>query len=358
MKKLKVALIGCGRISVSYLAAFQKLADQIQVLAAVDLDLEKAKDFAAHFSSCQAFTDYRDLFALPLDAVHIALPHYLHCQVAIDCLNHGFNVLTEKPMALSLADADAMIAASEKNHKQLGVIFQTRYNSSVQTLKKMKDEGAFGKILSVSSILTWDRDKEYYSSSDWKGTWDKEGGGVLIDQAIHSLDRVLYLLGETPSSIKASINNFSHPYIDVEDTVSACLKFLGGTVYNLYATDCSKDDTPITINFVGEKGSFGLRQDVGYSDIGEQHREYREIEKSEIIGKGYWGTTHVMELEDFYSCLRENRRFYLDGREGKKALEAVKGIYLAALTHQEISLPFTDLDVFSHPELYSKIKIK
>lgn len=345
MKKLRVAIIGCGRISVSYADAFHKLGDLMDVVACCDKVKEKADKYAEQFH-CLSLTDYRDLFKISVDVVHLCLPHYLHAPIAIDCLNHGINVLTEKPMALSLQEADEMIYASQRNHKLLGCIFQTRYNESVQILKKMLDEGDFGKVKSASSWLLWERNHDYYASSDWKGTWEKEGGGVLIDQAIHSLDRVRYLMGSDVEWVEASWKNETHPYIKVEDLCEALIHFKNGVDYHLWASDSGKGNPPIHIDFECEKGKFGLRQDIGYSEIDGVKKEYREINERASVGEGYWGTTHVMQLKEFYLALLNHTPILVTAEEGRKTLELVKGIYQSCLQKKRIYFPFEDSYIY------------
>jgi UDP-N-acetyl-2-amino-2-deoxyglucuronate dehydrogenase len=164
----------------------------------------------------------------------------------------------------------------------------------------------------------------------------------LIDQAIHSVDRVRYLAGSDVDYVEGSIHNRAHPYLQVEDTVEACVHFKNGLLYNLYAYDYNGADSPITIDFVGTKGSFGLIQDLGHSEINGVKEEYREIEPGEAVGPSYWGTTHVMQLRDFYLSVRENLPVRISGEEGRKTLELVKGIYLSAIHHQPIHFPFVD----------------
>ena len=344
-EKLRVAIIGCGRISAAYANAFKELSDQIEVVMAVDKVIDKAKEYAKQFD-CKYSDKISDLYDLNIDVCHIALPHFLHAPVSIDLLNHGINVLTEKPMAITLKDADAMIEASNRNKKLLGCIFQTRYNDTVKILKEKRDRGEFGKILSARSFLTWDRPKDYYQKSDWKGTWDKEGGGVIIDQAIHSLDRVLYIMGSDVEWVEASIHNRLHPYVNIDDAVDATIKFKNGAVYNLYAT-CNMEGSnlPIEITFVGEKGIFGLKQDVAYTEIDGERTEYRGIEGKKVINKGYWGTTHVIQLREFYNAVKNNTPILVTKEEGRKTLEVVKAIYLAGLKHERIYLPFEDISI-------------
>jgi UDP-N-acetyl-2-amino-2-deoxyglucuronate dehydrogenase len=342
MKKLRVAIIGCGRISVSYLDAFEKLKDEIEVVAAVDLCPDRAHAFAVHFPGCQALTSLDEIYPLRVDVLHVALPHDLHAPISIQALEHGINVLTEKPMALTSADADRMIATAKETKLKFGCIFQTRYNESVMTLKKMALAGDFGTLVSARSYLSWNRPKAYYEKSDWKGSWAHEGGGVLIDQAIHSVDRVRYLAGSDVDYVEGSLHNHAHPYLQVEDTVEACVHFKNGLLYNLFACDYNGADSPINIEFVGTKGSFGLIQDLGYSQINGIRQEYREVEPGEAVGPSYWGTTHVMQLRDFYHSVRDNLPVAISGEEGRKTLELVKGIYLSGLAHKRIVFPFED----------------
>lgn len=141
--------------------------------------------------------------------------------MAIKAMKAGINVLTEKPIAISLQDADRMLEVQKETGVKLGCIFQTRYTKSVEKLREMIQRGDFGKILTARSYLTWNRPLNYYDSSDWKGTWDKEGGGVLIDQAIHSIDRVRFMLDSDVEWIDGSVHNYAHKFVKVEDSADA-----------------------------------------------------------------------------------------------------------------------------------------
>lgn len=344
MKKLRVAIVGCGRISVCYEDAFHKLDNLVELCCAVDKDLEKAKSFAEKFG-CKYSSNIGDIYNEDIDIAHLCLPHYLHAPMAIDMMKHGIHVLTEKPIAISLQDADKMIEVSKDTEKKLGCIFQTRYNDSVQKIKTMYENGTFGKVVSARSYLCWNRPNSYYEDCDWKGTWDKEGGGTLIDQAIHSIDRVRYILGSDVNWIEGSIHNHCHKNLKVEDAAEAAIMFKNGCIYNLYSCNYYGFDSPINIEFIGEKGTFGLIQDMGYSKIGDDYQEYRETYKGEVIGKDYWGSTHYMQLQDFYQSVLEDRPIKVDGLEGRKTLEMVKGIYLSSILGKRIDVPYTDMKI-------------
>lgn len=341
MKRLKVAIVGCGRISVCYSDAFLKLSDKIELCYAVDKDMGKAKEFAEPFG-CAYTDDVNEIYDKGIDVVHLCLPHDLHAPFAIAGMKHGINVLTEKPMALTLQDCDRMLETAKETGMKLGVIFQTRYNETVQSLRKRCLSGEFGKVHSVRSYLSWNRPDSYYDGNDWKGTLTREGGGTLIDQAIHSMDRVRYILNSDVAWIEGSVHNHNHPNLEVEDTAEAVMGFQNGTIYNLYSCNCYGFDSPVNIEFCGEKGRFGLIQDMGYTWFGNEYTEDREVNEGESVGKDYWGTTHYMQLGDFYDSVRNDTPVHTDGIEGRKTLEMVKGIYLSSMYNKRINLPFED----------------
>lgn len=343
VKKLRVAIVGCGRIAELYKEVFKELSDSIDVIYAVDTDIEKAKSFAEGFEGCAAITDYKQCFNNNIDVMHIATPHNLHAAMAIDAMRNKINVLTEKPMAISLKDADEMIKVSEEEGIKLGVIFQTRYVKGCMDIKKLIEEGKLGKIVAARSYLSWKRDDSYYKQSDWKGTWDKEGGGVLIDQAIHSIDRVQWLVGSKVEWIEGTINNRMHNIVDVEDVAEAFVKFENGCLYQLYACNCFSYDAPIEIEVVGEKGRAGLKQDLAWVQLdGEEAYEIKDGYDGLSVGPSYWGCSHITQLKDYYNSVREDKEVYIDGTSGRKVLEIVKGIYKSSKDKKRVYLPFED----------------
>lgn len=340
MKKLRAAMVGCGRISKVYREVFKQLSDSLEIVYAVDVKKDRAEEFASSFEGCRALTDYRDCFNSHIDVMHIATPHYLHPIIAIDAMKNKINVLTEKPMAIDLKDADEMIKVSRESGTALGVIFQTRYVKGCMELKKIISSGRIGRILSASSFLTWSRSDDYYKQSDWKGTWDKEGGGVLIDQAIHSIDRVLWLVGDDVQWVEGTVCNRGHKYVNVEDTTEATVKFKNGCIYNIYACNTYAYDAPIQIEIVGEKGKLGLRQDMAWVNIeGEDYYEIKDGFDGLSVGPDYWGCSHITQLKDFYKSIINNTPVYIDGTEGRKALEVIKAIYKSSNEKAIVELP-------------------
>ncbi len=349
MQKLKVAIAECGRISATHADAILCSPDLAEPVLVVDPDKEKAQKLADTLH-CRWSDQPADILSCGADAVHLCLPHDLHAPVAIAAMRAGLHVLTEKPVALTLQQADEMIRVQQETGVKLCVVFQTHFIQGVETLRSMVQAGRFGKILSARSQLTWNRPYSYYNGSDWKGTWAREGGGVLIDQAIHSIDRVRYILGDDVQWIDGSIHNRCHraPKADgsllrVEDAAEAAIGFQHGCIYSLYACDFYASDTPITIELLGEKGRCGLLQDMGYYELDGCYTEIRHTYGERSVGPSYWGTSHYVQIRDFYRAILEDLPVPVSAQDARKTLEIVKGIYLSSMKNERIELPFEDV---------------
>ena len=233
MKKFRVGVIGCGRISVRHLIPL-KAIENVELVACCDIKKDRA-DEAAKNHGIKAYYSYEEMIKNEkLDAVHLCLPHYIHSKVAVYAFEHGVNVLTEKPMDVDLKSAENAVKVAKDKNLLFGVIFQCRYNNPAQLVKKAITSGRLGKIISARSVLTWNRSDSYYGDSDWKGTWDKEGGGVVIDQAIHSIDLVNWLVDSEVENVSCSMNNRGHKVVDVEDSAEGLITYKNGTKYGFY----------------------------------------------------------------------------------------------------------------------------
>ena len=231
MSKLRIGIIGCGRISIRHFLSI-KAIEEVELVACCDVKKERADEAAENYG-IKAYYSYEEMMASEqLDAVHLCLPHYLHSKVAIYAMERGINVLTEKPMDVDYESAAKAVDVAKEKNLKFGVIFQCRYNNPAQLVKKAVTSGKLGKILSARSILTWNRSDDYYNSSDWKGTWDKEGGGVVIDQAIHSIDLVNWIVDSEIESVSCSMHNRGHKIVDVEDSAEGFITYKNGVKYN------------------------------------------------------------------------------------------------------------------------------
>lgn len=338
MEKFKVGVIGCGRISSVYLDAFRNLQDIVEVCFAVDKDRERAEFFASKFDGCGYSDRIEDLLVQPLDVVHVLTPHFLHKEHVIRCLRAGFHVLTEKPIAITAADAEYMIQTAKGTGKKLGVISQNRYIEGIQTAKKMIEEGKLGRLTGAWSTLNWWRPPSYYQC-DWKGSWEKEGGGVVIDQAIHSLDLVRYLMGCNVISVHGHIDRRVLTNIEVEDVADAAITFENGAVYSFYACNYYTSNSPIRVEISGEKGAVLLTKDIVTIHVdGSQDVTVHPEAVSDFSGKDYWGIHHLAQLKDFYSKLAEGKPVPIDPEEAKKTLEMVLAIYRSSKENRKVFL--------------------
>ena len=226
MQSIRTALIGCGKVGQIHAAALRDLPES-EFVAVCDRDNKRAATFAERFGG-KAFTDLGTLLreAKP-HAVVVCTPHPLHAEAVIQAAQAGASALVEKPLAASLADCDAMLAASRKAGTKLGVISQRRLYEPVLRMKNAIDAGKIGKpALGVFSMFSW-RDQAYYQSDPWRGKWATEGGGVLVNQSPHQLDLLQWFMGEI-DEITGYWANLNHPYIEVEDSALAMIRFKNG----------------------------------------------------------------------------------------------------------------------------------
>ncbi len=327
--KLKVAVIGCGRISVMHFDAIRR-SEHAQLVACCDIKKDRAEKAAEKYG-CKAYKSYRELFAVEKpNAVHLCLPHYLHSAVAIEAFNSGIHVLTEKPMDVDYESAARAVRIAKETGKQFGIIFQCRYNDSAQLVKKAVVRGKLGKIISARSTLTWTRPDSYYVESDWKGTWDKEGGGVIIDQAIHSIDLVNWLVDSEPIDISCSMANRGHKIVKVEDSAEGLITYKNGVKYGFYAMNNYGCDEPIEIRLLCEKGKvvFGYDDAVITYNDGTKEEVHRD-EDTEAVegGMDYWGFMHSRQIAQFYKACLGEEPLEISGEEALKTHKLIMALY-------------------------------
>lgn len=315
---MKSAIIGCGAISSVHADALIKQGGQIAALC--DIREENARALADKFSpGCPIYSDYREMITKEKpDVVHICTPHYLHAQMAEFALDSGVNVLLEKPACISEEELESLKAAERRSKARLAICLQNRYLEVTRAAKQFL-EGK--KVLGVLGTVFWIRDKEYYASSDWRGRKDKEGGGLMINQAIHTFDLMMYLGGE-PKNLKASIANRYHGDVsEVEDTAEIYWETEHGRA-QLFATTAASCYYPINIRVHTSEGILEINGDcckINGVDI-------REAGFSSY-GKSYWGIGHYYIIKDFYDCISQGKEFPLGIHEAEKTHKAIFKIY-------------------------------
>lgn len=334
---MKVAVIGCGSVSKMHFRALNE-SPETQIVAVADIKPERADRKAAEFGA-KAYYDFDELLENEkLDAIHICTPHYLHTPMAIKALERGINVLLEKPCSVSLEEVEALRNAQDKSGKQLGICFQNRYNTCVQEAKKLIDSGEMGVVKSVRAFVTWDRDEEYYSD-DWHGTLNKECGGVLINQSIHTMDLVQYLGGKCRKVTAHVSTDRLKGIIEVEDTASVLLGLENGVTAVFYATLAYAENSEVFIEISLEKGKLRIEGEKLFV-IDSNGNFTKAASKPDIVyhGQHYWGSGHSVLINDFYYCLKTGEKFDIDAFEGGHAAKIVASCYESSKTGKTVEI--------------------
>lgn len=329
MGKIRCALVGCGVIGPVHAEALSKSAGA-RLVAAVDTVPERARDVAQEFGAECWYDDYsKVLERADIDAVLICTPHHLHVPMVIDAARHGKHVLVEKPLAIDSEGAAMALEACRQAGVRLAVCLQNRLNPSTVAVKNAIAKGVLGKIACVMGMVSWYRSPEYYAGSPWRGRWDTEGGGVLINQAIHTLDLLLHLAGDV-HSVSAELGTFAHPDIEVEDAAAISIGFTSGAVGSFYATTCSYPGSDARIEVVGTEGSALIDGDelVRFSTLtGQTCDVHGDCDERSSLAKPYYGASHRRLIEDFIAAVREDRSPYVTGKEGKRSVDVLDAIY-------------------------------
>ena len=326
MDKIRFGIIGAGMIGPFHAEAISQL-DEAELIGVATTREKTAKPFAEKFGAKVWYTDYHKLLRREdIDVVNICTPPFLNEEIAVAAARAGKHVIVEKPMAINLTEADRMITACRKSKVKLSVIFQTRFNESAQRIKKIIDEGKFGKLIMGDAYVKWFRTQEYYDSAAWRGTWDKEGGGALINQAIHTIDLLQWFMGEV-DSLYALIDTAIHK-IEVEDVAVAVLKFKSGAMGVIEGSTAIYPGLPRRLGIHGERGEEKVR---GFKDkkLGDTSSDptHHSIEN------------HKLQIRDFVEAVKEDREPFVSGLEGRKSLEIIRGIYKSVKNERSVKFP-------------------
>ena len=338
---MRVAVIGCGLIAQVHDAVLRSM-DNIELCAFVDTKPERAQALA---QGVKVYTDYREMLAQEKpDAVHICTPHHLHVPMAIDCLRAGSHVFMEKPAAISQHQLHQLAEAYRGSDRLLGLCLQNRYNENVRYVFEQLKQQALGKPLGGMALVAWQRDESYYTGSDWRGRLATEGGGLLINQAVHTLDLLQHLLGDGEVTlVQAHMANRHLPgVIEVEDTMEAQLSFKGGSRGLFFATNAYLRNAPIMIEIVCEKGCYRLEETLVYETAESEKTVVKDFPPVSLgLGKDYWGNGHYRCIRDYYDCLQTGREFPLAFEKVHASIELMLACYLSARDQRAVTLPLT-----------------
>lgn len=320
---MKAAIIGLGSIAPVHAQAILRAEGEITAIC--DIEEEKTAAFGAKFApGARRFSDWKTMLASlrgEADVIHITTPHYLHADMVCAALGAGFSVLCEKPLCIREEDIGRILAAERAAGGMLGVCLQNRYNESNRALFSLCGEkpaaAGFGSVV-------WERDENYYRSGAWRGKWATEGGGVMINQALHTLDLLLCVMGDPVSVVATTENRHLGGKIEVEDTASARFLTADGRSFSFFATTGGGADFPVQLMVKTAAGDTV----VAANDTLTVNGEIRPSESGTVrYGKDVWGDGHAHLVADFYDAVAHGRHFAIDGAEGARVVRAILAMY-------------------------------
>lgn len=345
---MKYALIGCGRISPNHIVAAK--ANELDFTGVCDVNEEMLQEKVTKFEleNVHQYTDYHEMLDREKpELVAIATESGKHAAIALDCIKTGCNVIIEKPMALSLTDADAINQAAKEKGVKVCVSHQNRFNKSVQKIRKTLEEGRFGRMFYGTAHIRWCRNENYYSQAKWRGTWEQDGG-ALMNQCIHNIDLLRWMMGDEIDEVVGMTAQLNHPYIEAEDLGIALIKFKNGA-YGIVegTTDIYPKNLEETLYLFGEKGTVKAGgQSV--NRIEEWRFADTQDNPEEVIAEfaenppNVYGFGHTPLYADMIDAIQHDREPYVNGEAGKRALELVLAIYKSATEGRSVRLPLDD----------------
>jgi predicted dehydrogenase len=345
---LNFAIIGCGRISHNHFAA--ALENNLNIVAVADILPGAMQEKLAAYDlldQVKQYQDYKEMLAHEdLDLISICTESGKHAQIALDCMDYDANLIIEKPIALSLEDADAMIEKAEQRNLVLCSCHQNRFNKSIAKIREAIDNQRFGKLLHGAAHIRWNRGKQYYDQAPWRGTWAQDGG-ALMNQCIHNIDLLRWMMGDEIDEVFAYTDQLEHDYLEAEDLGLAVVKFKNGS-YGLIegTTNVYPQNLEETLYIFGSEGTVkagGKSVNIieewmfkdGLDDPEKVKEEYHENPPN------VYGFGHNPLFADVIEAIKEKRKPYIDGYEGRNALELVLAIYQSAATGKPVKLPLT-----------------
>ena len=347
MKPVRFGVVGVGGMGGNHARAFAEI-EEATLVAVADVNAATA-DKVAGETGAVAFESAEELIEKgDVEALLIATPHFFHPPVAMHAAAHGIHVLSEKPIAVTVSAADAMVEAAAQAGTLLGVMFQQRLEAPRAKMKQIVDSGALGEVHRISIVAPWYRTQAYYEMGAWRGTWKGEGGGILMNQAPHSVDQFIWLMGETPRAVQAMVQTRLHE-IEVENTAMAIVDFGPGKLGYFYASTAEVPGGE-RVEIAGDKGLLVLDKGLRFFGLETPITRHLPTAKGGFEApKGQWrdveidlpNGNHNDVTRAFCRAVRANDASLLvaDGREGVKALELANAILMAGYTHREVELP-------------------
>ena len=352
---MRYGLIGCGRIAPNHIEAARNCGIDIVAICDIVTDRMIETSKRSGFSeNIRFYEDYRQMLAQEeLELVAICTESGKHASIALDCIAAGCHVIIEKPIALSLSDADDVIEAGHREGVVVCACHQNRFNKSIIKIREAVEEGRFGRLFHGAAHIRWNRGKQYYDQDEWRGTWEQDGG-ILMNQCIHNIDLLRWMMGDDIDEVFAFTDNLNHPYLETEDLGLALIKFSNGAygliegTSNVYPSNLEE-----TLYLFGEKGTvkaggksvnkidewrFGDGKDTAEEIKARYHENPPNV----------YGFGHTPLYEDVVQAINEHREPYITGEDGRRALELVLAIYKSSSLGTSVKLPLKDASTLDY----------
>ncbi|MCA8992583.1 MAG: Gfo/Idh/MocA family oxidoreductase [Planctomycetaceae bacterium] len=358
MSKVRTAIVGCGKVGHLHARALQELGES-EFVGACDAQLARAQSFGDTYGVA-AFDSLEELISKSgCEAIMVCTPHPLHEEPTVAAAKAGVHVLIEKPMASSLDSCDRMLQAADDGGIKLGVVSQRRLFEPVQRMRQAIDDGKIGRpVLGVFQMYSW-RDEAYYASDPWRGKWATEGGGVLVNQSPHQLDLLQWFMGDI-EEVSGYWGNLNHPYIEVEDTAVALIRFRSGGLGSIITSLSQKPGIYTKVHIHGSNGcSVGVQTDFGATFVagmsgisepplndvwnvpGEEHllAEFEQQDRNHFGSIDATSYYHKLQIQDFLQAVLEDRPPLVTGREGRIVVEMFTAIYQSQQERRPVTFP-------------------
>lgn len=321
-RKIRVCIIGCGVISGNHIPSLLRLKN-VEIVALCDVKTEKAEARKEQFSlDCPIYTDYLTMLdEVKPDSIHVLTPHYLHTEMTLEALKRNVNVLLEKPVCIKPEDMEILIKAEDDSEARVCVSFQTRYNESVRlALDKASDDGG---ATSAFATVVWNRGDDYYAQDPWRGKWSTEGGGALINQAIHTIDLLCLFLGK-PTKMQSFVSKMRHcDEVEVEDTCTAIIDFENGKRANLLVSTTYTGQDNTTLHVETAQSVIEIRN----SELYVNSKKIKTKKQTAYLGKKCYGNSHITLVEMFYDALLNGTPVPISLEDARNAMNVVFGAY-------------------------------
>ncbi len=351
---LHYALIGCGRIATNHIKAVLNNKEQLNFVAVCDLEESAMENLLAKHGlekdpSIARYTDYKQMVAEhpELELIAIATSSGVHAEIALYCIDKGINLIIEKPMAMSMRDAEEIVRRSEEKGLKVSVCHQNRFNIAVQKTRQALEAGRFGRLSHGSINVRWNRNKDYYDQAPWRGKWASDGG-CLFNQCIHGIDLLRWMMGDEVDEVYGVTRRQFHDYLECEDIGMAVVKFRNGAVGTVEGTvNVYPKNLEETLYLFGETGTVKIggtstnNIDVwNFADETEADQGNKALREatSNVYGNG-----HTSLYADVIDAVQNNRKPYIDAVAGRNAVEMILAIYQSAFTGKPVKLPLKDV---------------